>query len=68
MFDEGHWRAFKMVRNAPVTEIFQVVLEGMKREVGCRYFGVFVIQKELDGQEPNHKWPCMQILRILDLH
>ena len=39
---------FKILRNAPVIEVVQPVLEGVNGEVSCGYFGVSEIQKKLD--------------------
>ena len=38
---------FKILRNAPVIEVVQPLLEGVNGEVSCRYFGVSEIQKKL---------------------
>lgn len=50
----GTGAVFQTPRNASVSEMVQALLEGMSGEVGCRYFGESVIQKNLGRKEPNH--------------
>ena len=38
---------FKILRNAPVIEVVQPLLEGVNGKVSCRYFGVSEIHKKL---------------------